>query len=32
MNPGDHLVVREVGSPNGRDWAAFIEAGRPLAQ
>src|SRR5712671_5304836 len=30
MNPGDHLVVREVGGPNGRDWIAFIEAaGRP---
>jgi hypothetical protein len=27
MNPGDHLVVREIGGPNGRDWAAFIEAG-----
>jgi hypothetical protein len=26
MNPGDHLVVREVGGPNGRDWKAFIEA------
>ena len=26
MNPGDHLVVREVGGPNGRDWIAFIEA------
>ena len=25
MNPGDHLVVREVGGPNGRDWEAFIE-------
>ncbi len=30
MNPGDHLVVREVGGPNGRDWKAFIEtAERP---
>jgi uncharacterized cysteine cluster protein YcgN (CxxCxxCC family) len=29
MNPGDHLVVREVGGPEGRDWVAFIEpAGR----
>jgi hypothetical protein len=26
MNPGDHLVVREVSGPNGRDWVAFIEA------
>jgi hypothetical protein len=26
MNPGDHLVVREIGGPNGRDWIAFIEA------
>lgn len=26
MNPGDHLVVRElVGSRGGRDWMAFIE-------
>jgi hypothetical protein len=25
MNPGDHLVVRQVGGPNGRDWEAFIE-------
>ena len=25
MKPGDHLVVREVGGPNGRDWKAFIE-------
>jgi hypothetical protein len=32
MNPGDHLVVREVGGPNDRDWVAFIEAARPLAQ
>jgi len=33
MNPGDHLVVREVGGPNGRDWIAFIEAaGEPAAQ
>ncbi len=32
MNPGDHLVVREVDGPNGRDWVAFIEAtGRPPA-
>jgi len=32
MNPGDHLVVREVNGPNGRDWVAFIEAaGRPTA-
>jgi hypothetical protein len=29
MNPGDHLVVREVGGPNGRDGVAFIEAGQP---
>jgi hypothetical protein len=29
MNPGDHLVVREVRGPNGRDWVAFIEAGQP---
>ena len=30
MNPGDHLVVREVRGPDGRDWVAFIEAaGRP---
>jgi len=30
MNPGDHLVVREVRGPNGRDWIAFIEAaGQP---
>jgi hypothetical protein len=29
MNPGDHLAVREVGGPNGRDWIAFIEAGKP---
>jgi hypothetical protein len=33
MNPGDHLVVREVGGPNGRDWVAFIEtAGRRATQ
>jgi hypothetical protein len=25
MNPGDHLVVREIGGPNGPDWTAFIE-------
>jgi hypothetical protein len=32
MNPGDHLVVREVRGPDGRDWVAFIEtAGRPAA-
>ena len=31
MNPGDHLVVRETGGPNGRDWIAFIEAGKPPA-
>jgi len=31
MNPGDHLVVREVGGPNGRDWIAFIEAAGPPA-
>jgi hypothetical protein len=30
MNPGDHLVVREIGGPHGRDWIAFIEAaGQP---
>src|SRR5258708_5776891 len=29
MNPGDHLVVREVGGPDGRDWIAFIEAAGP---
>ena len=30
MNPGDHLVVREVASRDGRDWKVFIEvAGRP---
>jgi hypothetical protein len=30
MNPGDHLVVREVGGPDGRDWKASIEvADRP---
>jgi uncharacterized cysteine cluster protein YcgN (CxxCxxCC family) len=29
MSPGDHLIVREVGGPDGRDWVAFIEpAGR----
>jgi hypothetical protein len=33
MNPGDHLVVREVRGANGRDWIAFIEAaGRPATQ
>jgi hypothetical protein len=26
MHPGDHLVVREILGPNGRDWIAFIEA------
>jgi hypothetical protein len=26
MNPGDQLVIRETGGPNGRDWKAFIEA------
>ncbi len=26
MNPGDHLVVREIDGPAGRDWKAFIEA------
>lgn len=26
INPGDHLVVREILGPNGRDWIAFIEA------
>jgi hypothetical protein len=32
MNPGDHLVVRELAGPNGPDWKAFIEAGeRPAA-
>jgi hypothetical protein len=31
MNPGDHLVVREVGGPNGRDWEAFIEVAAPDA-
>jgi hypothetical protein len=25
MNPGDHLVVREVNGPDGPDWRAFIE-------
>jgi hypothetical protein len=30
MNAGDHLVVREVRGPNGRDWVAFIEAGQPV--
>jgi hypothetical protein len=25
MNPGDHLVVRELVGPRGRDWKAFIE-------
>jgi hypothetical protein len=25
MHPGDHLVVREILGPNGRDWEAFIE-------
>jgi hypothetical protein len=30
MNPGDHLVVREVAGPDGRDFKAFIEiADRP---
>jgi hypothetical protein len=28
MNAGDHLVVREVAGPNGRDWVAFIETAR----
>jgi hypothetical protein len=33
MNPGDHLVVREVHGPTGRDWVVFIEAaGQPTAQ
>ena len=27
MNPGDHLVVRELVGPRGRDWKAFIEIG-----
>jgi hypothetical protein len=27
MNPGDHLVVRELVGPRGRDWQAFIEIG-----
>jgi len=27
MNPGDHLVVRELVGPRGRDWNAFIETG-----
>jgi hypothetical protein len=27
MNPGDHLVVRELRGPRGRDWKAFIEIG-----
>ena len=27
MNPGDHLVVRELVGPRGRDWKAFIETG-----
>jgi hypothetical protein len=26
MRPGDHLVVREISGPSGRDWIAFIEA------
>jgi len=26
MNPGAHLVVREIGGPTGREWKAFIEA------
>jgi hypothetical protein len=29
MSPGDHLVVREVGGPSGRDWKAFIEVAEP---
>jgi len=32
MNPGDELVVREVGSPTGRDWRAFIEVGARPSQ
>jgi hypothetical protein len=27
MNPGDHLVVRELVGPRGRDWQAVIEIG-----
>ena len=27
MNPGDHLVVRELVGPRGRDWKAYIETG-----
>jgi uncharacterized cysteine cluster protein YcgN (CxxCxxCC family) len=27
MNPGDHLVVRELVGSHGKDWTAFIEAG-----
>ena len=27
MIAGDHLVVRGVAGPDGRDWMAFIEAG-----
>ncbi|HWJ17691.1 MAG TPA: hypothetical protein VNR65_03080 [Geobacterales bacterium] len=27
MNPGDHLVVRELVGQRGRDWQAFIEIG-----
>jgi hypothetical protein len=25
MRPGDHLVVRDISGPSGRDWIAFIE-------
>jgi hypothetical protein len=32
MNPGDHLVVREIGGSSGRDWKAFIEPARPGAK
>ena len=32
MNPGDELVVREVVSPTGRDWRAFIEVGARHSQ
>jgi hypothetical protein len=25
MHPGDHLIVREIFGPSGRDWIAFID-------
>lgn len=27
IRPGDHLVVRELVGPHGRDWTAFVEVG-----